>query len=77
MNKLRRKNLEKLIESIEEIRADLETICEEEEEARDNIPESMQESEKYERADEACENLNSAIECFEELVDYIQSAIDA
>lgn len=60
MNKIRRKNLQTIIDRLEDIKADLEEITYEEEEYRDNIPENLQSSEKYERADEACDNLNDA-----------------
>lgn len=62
MNKVRRKNLQSIIDRLEDIKADLEEITYEEEEYRDNIPENLQSSEKYERADEACDNLNDAAE---------------
>ena len=60
MNKVRRKNLQSIIDRLEDIKADLEEITYEEEEYRDNIPENLQGSEKYERADEACDSLNDA-----------------
>ena len=62
MNKIRRKNLQTIIDRLEDIKADLEEITYEEEEYRDNIPENLQSSEKYDRADEACDNLNEVID---------------
>lgn len=38
MNKIRRKNLQTIIDRLEDIKADLEEITYEEEEYRDNIP---------------------------------------
>ena len=46
MNKTRRKWLEKTIATLEDQKLELESICEEEQEAYDNMPESLQESEK-------------------------------
>ena len=48
MNKIRRKNLQAIIDRLEELKGSLEDLQAEEEEYRDNIPENMQESERYE-----------------------------
>lgn len=78
MNKERRKNLQSIIDSLEELKADLETLIEEEEEEyRDNIPENMQSGERYERAEEACNAMQYAVDAFDEVISNIESAIDA
>ena len=56
MNKARRKNLQAIIDQLEALKGSLEDLRAEEEEYRDNIPENMQESERYEKADEACDS---------------------
>ena len=76
MNKLRRANLEKVMKSIEDVRWELECLKEEEEEYRDNIPENLKGSERYERADEACDSLDSAYSSLEEAIEYIDEAIN-
>ena len=76
MNKIRRKALANIVDQLEAIKAELEEVLEQEEEARDNIPESMQETERYERAEEACDNLESAVYSFEELLEYISNATE-
>lgn len=76
MNKIRRKNLQTIIDRLEGIKADLEEITYEEEEYRDNIPENLQSSEKYERADEACDNLNDAADTLNEVIDSITTAME-
>ena len=76
MNKIRRKNLQTIIDRLEDIKADLEEITYEEEEYRDNIPENLQSSEKYERADEACDNLNDAAYTLNEVIDSITTAME-
>ena len=48
MNKVRRKNLQAIIDRLEELKGSVEDLQAEEEEYRDNIPENMQESEHYE-----------------------------
>lgn len=76
MNKVRRKNLQAIIDRLEDIKADLEEIAYEEEEYRDNIPENIQGSEKYERADEACDNLNDAADTLDEVIESITTAME-
>lgn len=77
MNKRRRKELEQLksefeqvcsdvneaVEKLEELKENIECLKEEEEEAYDNLPESLQEAEKGEAMQAA--------------IDYMASAIDA
>lgn len=76
MNNVRRKELHKIIESLEILKGELDTLYEDEETCRDNLPESLYGSEKYERADEACYNLESACDSLEEAIDYIDSAVN-
>lgn len=73
MNKARRKDIAKLIDKIQSLQGDmellleeLESIRDEEQEAFDNIPENMYGSERYEKAEMAVENLESAFDAFEE-----------
>ena len=58
-----------LVEALESIKSDVEDIQSEEEEARDNMPESLQDSERYEKADAACENLADAVDTLDEILD--------
>lgn len=75
MNKIRRKNLQAIIDQLEELKCSLEDL-QAEEEYRDNIPENMQESERYEKADETCDNLSSAVDSLEEAISSIEAAIE-
>ena len=74
MNKPRRKELDTLIEKINLINEELECVMNDEEEYRDNIPENLQESEKYTKSDEACDSLQTAIDQLEEAISSIESA---
>ena len=74
MNKSRRNQLIKLQDTINTVKEALEYLLEEEEEARDNIPESMQSSERYERADAACDAIQSAIDALEEAAENVEEA---
>lgn len=75
MNSIRRKKIAKLYEQLEEIKAALEEIAEEEDEAFNNIPESLEGTERYEAAEAANENLESAVSSFEELLEYLEEAV--
>ena len=74
MNKARRTTLMKIQDIINTAMESLELLLEEEEEARDNIPESLQSSERYERADAACDAIQSAIDSLEEAIESIEEA---
>lgn len=74
MNKMRRKQLDEVIAKIEEAKELLEVLQEEEEEYRDNMPENLQGSEKYELADEAVDNMSNAVDALEEAISCIESA---
>ena len=60
MNKKRRKQISKII-------TQLEAILDEEDAVRDNIPESLEDSEVYQTSEEASESLNTAIEALQEI----------
>ena len=68
MNGIRRKSLRSIIDQLETLKGSLEDLQSEEEACRDSIPESMQGSERYEKADEACENLAEAVDSVEEAI---------
>lgn len=78
MNKARRKQLEDLIEQLSVIKESIEAVLEEEQEAFDNLPEGIQESERGEVMQENIDNLQTAADSLEsEVIDYIQGVIDA
>lgn len=76
MNARRRKSLGRIVDPLEILKAQLEDVLEDETEARDNIPEGLQESPIYEKADMACDNLESAIDSLEEALSSIEKARD-
>lgn len=88
MNNIRRNEIKKVVERIyklqelaEEIKNDLELIKDEEEDYRDNIPENLQESDRYYASEEASENLEESIDILDtiinELTDSAESAESA
>lgn len=74
MNRVRRKALAGIQEQIETLREELESLMQEEEDYRDNMPENLQGSERYEAADTACDNLSSALDSLDEAASYIEEA---
>ena len=74
MNQARRKALDEVISKIEEAKELLENLQAEEEEYRDNMPENLQGSERYEAADAAVDNMSSAVDALDEAISSIESA---
>lgn len=76
MNKIRRKKLQEIIDRANSILCDLEELKEEEEAYRDTIPENLHNSERYEKAETACDSLYEAISYLEEATQNIEIAIE-
>jgi len=76
MNSQRRKALQVVFDTISEAHETLEVLKEEEEEYRDNIPENFQGTERYEKAENACEILDTAVSSLEEAVNAIEEVIN-
>lgn len=76
MNKIRRKSLRNIIDQLEELKNNLEDLQTEEEYYRDNMPENLQGSERYEQADEAVSNLEDAVSSLEDVISSIEAAVE-
>lgn len=76
MNKARRKRLGEIIDQLEYLREDLDAVASEEREAYDNLPESLQESDRGCAMEEAADELDDICSELEELKDRIQSVYD-
>ena len=74
MNKIRRKEIAKAIELMEQAREILENVRDEEQEAFDNMPESLQGSERGETMEEYICTLEEAIEAMD--TDELQEIVD-
>lgn len=74
MNNPRRKALQDLYDIISEAKEKLEAVRDEEDEYKENIPENLQGSERYERAEAAVDSLADAIYSLEEALDSIEEA---
>ena len=76
MNKERRKSLREIQSKLESLGQDLEALKDEEEEYRDTMPENLQESERYQRADEVCDLLQEALENLDNAYQQIEEAVE-
>ncbi len=64
-----REKLDELVSEVECVKSDVESIQWEEEEYRDNMPENLQGSERYDKADNACTNLSDAVDALNDMID--------
>lgn len=87
MNNIRRKKIKATIQLLKElvettsvefdnIKSEIESIQDEEQEALDNMPESMEGSERYSAIEEALENLQSALDVMDEADSAFSNATD-
>ena len=76
MNNQRRKQMAEVIRSIEDARNLLETIKDEEQEAYDNMPESLQEGEKGSAMSEKIDSMESVFDDLERAVDSLNEVIE-
>ena len=69
MNKVRRTQIQRVSDSISNIIAEIETIRDEEDEARESMPENLVDSERYETSEVASDTLQDTIDLLEESVE--------
>lgn len=74
MNNTRRKQIKNIISKLSDIKNEIDDIAVDEEDCLDNIPENLQESERYEKSEAALENLNDALDTVDELIEYLEEA---
>ncbi len=66
MNKERRKQIAAIVNRISGIVSDLEMVKDDEDEYRDNMPENLQGSTRYDDSDEASNVMQCALDALEE-----------
>lgn len=74
MNNKRRKALDVLISKIEEIQVEIEEIKDEEQEAFDNLPESLQGADKGETMSTAIGKIEEAYSSLGDIIDCLDQA---
>ena len=75
MNKDRRKRIQNIIDQLTALETEIEKIQDEEQEAYDNLPESLQECEKGERMSDAIDILDHAFCSVGDTISYLDEAI--
>lgn len=68
MNKVRRQRIKEAIDLIQQVNEILAEVGDEEEEAFDNMPESLQESERGEQMQEYIDMIDEANEAIDDLI---------
>ena len=71
MNKSRRATLNMIANALQELKSQLETVRDEEQDAFDNMPESFQESERGETMQEMIDNMDYANDSLDDAISYI------
>lgn len=75
MNKQRRKEIEKISDQLMELQAALTDLRGEEEEAYENLPESIQYSERGDAMQEAMDAMDNADGSIQEAIDYLSDLL--
>ena len=75
MNKERRKEIEALIDELDDLKARIESVQSDEQDYFDNMPENLQSSERGEMAEEAIGNLDSALDSLDEAIDSLRETM--
>ena len=76
MNKQRRKRIEEVTGKMRDLLTEIEIARDEEEEYRNNIPENLQGSERYEKTEEYCDGLNEFIDTLESAFEDLDTLIN-
>lgn len=76
MNKTRRDELDRIRSRLEQALDSLEAVKSEEEDSRDNTPESLQYTDRYEQSEAACDSLAEAVGNLEAAIDAIIEATE-
>lgn len=71
MNKVRRKQLQEVYNWIRTVREDLSDILSEEQQAFDNMPENLQETERGQESDEIIDCLDDAVGAMDDAIEMI------
>lgn len=76
MNRKRRKQLEAALGQAEELKETIECLRDDEQEAHDNLPESIQYGERGEAMQEIVDSLDYAVSNLEDAIDNINEALE-
>lgn len=71
MNNKRRKEISSISSILEDAKSRLSTVIDDEQEAFDNMPESLQGSERGCESEEALDSMNDALDSIESAIEYL------
>ena len=74
MNNIRRSQITDIMENLSSLQTSIEELLEEEQEAFDNLPDGIQDSERGEAIQTAIDNLEEAVSNCEELLNNLEMA---
>ena len=75
MNKTRRQQLTKWLEDLEKIKDELESICSDEQDYFDNMPENLQGGQRGCESEEAIEQMEEAVSQIEDAISIIEEIV--
>lgn len=75
MDNKRRSSLKEAIQLLTRVSTMVDTVCDKEQDCVDNYPENLQSTERFERMEDAVENLNEALEKIDDAKSCIQAAM--
>lgn len=76
MNNQRRKQIEAVLNELADLRYRVEELQNEEQEAYDNMPEGLQQSERGEKAEQAASALDNALTAFDDIESSLNEALE-
>ena len=76
MNDKRRKELSAIKDQLGELVSLLESIKNDEDEARENMPENLHSGERYLKSEEYCETIDDAITSIQEIIENLDNIIE-
>ena len=74
MNKRRREEISEVVGTLQDCKSKLENIKDEEDTSRENMPENMEGSQRYEDSETASERIDDAIADLESAIDNLGEA---
>ena len=75
MNKIRRASIQKLIDALTSLRADLDDVCRDEEYAFGNLPENLQDSQRGDVMQDAIDFMDNASDSIGDAIDQLSEIV--
>lgn len=76
MNKQRRKTINEIIEALQDLQGAIDEVLQDEQDAYDNMPESLQNSERGENSENAIGELEEALSCLDDCIRSLEGSVE-